>query len=84
MDQQDLELEQSALEAFNIANDREPESISKQKRQSYYTGNEVADGQQDHLEEQHVNWYIREQTDEQEGFIGEAEDDKILKTDTDE
>jgi hypothetical protein len=25
MDQQDLELEQSALEAFNINNDREPE-----------------------------------------------------------
>jgi hypothetical protein len=27
MDQQDLELEQSALEAFNIANDREPETL---------------------------------------------------------
>ena len=42
MDQQDLELEQSALEAFNIANDREPETLlSKQKSQAYYEGTDA-------------------------------------------
>jgi len=39
MDQQDLELEQSALEAFNIANDRDPETMSKQKSQAHYSEN---------------------------------------------